>query len=279
MSLLIQGPKQPGNDIGVYLEPLIDDMIDLWDKGVEVYNAYKKDRFKLSAMNFYTISDFPTYGNLSGYGTKGEKRYMGFLKGYVRNRSRPKGSIVEGYVSEEVVSFCTSYIDGIPYIGVPESRHEGRLEGKGTIGCNDVTLNNDDLEQAHFIVLQNMSSIAPYIHEHMLLLKRNNNRQGLHWLEIEHTRTFSNWLRDTVKSRYPNVVAKVTQLVKGEEVLDVVKGEEEEDTFMVVKIFMKIIRFNIMDKSFKEIFDLIDTAHGNIRPWDVHRYTKTLTYV
>nr|GEW39867.1 hypothetical protein [Tanacetum cinerariifolium] len=63
------------------------------------------------------------------------------------------------------------------------------------------------------------------------------------------------------------------------EVLDVVKGEEEEDTFMVVKIFMKIIRFNIMDKSFKEIFDLIDTVHGNIGPWDVHRYTKTLTYV
>ncbi|GKF22735.1 retrovirus-related pol polyprotein from transposon TNT 1-94, partial [Tanacetum coccineum] len=65
------------------------------------------------------------------------ERYMGFLKGYVRNRSRQEGSIVEGYVSEEVVSFCTSYIDGIPDIGVPESRHEGRLEGKGTIGRNN----------------------------------------------------------------------------------------------------------------------------------------------
>ena len=81
------------------------------------------------------------------------ERYMGFLKGYVRNRSRPEESIVEGYISEEVVSFCTSYIDGIPDIGVPESRHEGRLEGKGTIGCNDVTPNNHDLEQAHFTVL------------------------------------------------------------------------------------------------------------------------------
>ncbi|GJY70799.1 uncharacterized protein Tco_0474502 [Tanacetum coccineum] len=140
------------------------------------------------------------------------ERYMGFLKGYVRNRSRPEGSIVEGYVSEEVVSFCTSYIDGIPDIGVPESRHEGRLEGKGTIGRNNVTPNYDDLEQAHFTVLQNMTSIAPYIHEHMSLLKRNNSRQGLHWLETEHKRTFSSWLRDTVKSRYPNVEAEVTQL-------------------------------------------------------------------
>ncbi|GJW40865.1 hypothetical protein Tco_0066710 [Tanacetum coccineum] len=42
MSLLIQGPKQPGNDIDVYLRLLIDDMIDLWGKGVEIYDVYKK---------------------------------------------------------------------------------------------------------------------------------------------------------------------------------------------------------------------------------------------
>jgi hypothetical protein len=27
MPLLIQGPKQPGNDIDVYLEPLVDDLM------------------------------------------------------------------------------------------------------------------------------------------------------------------------------------------------------------------------------------------------------------
>nr|GEU85731.1 retrovirus-related Pol polyprotein from transposon TNT 1-94 [Tanacetum cinerariifolium] len=64
------------------------------------------------------------------------ERYMGFLKGYVRNRSQPEGSIVEGYVLEEVVSFCTSYIDGIPDISVPESRHEGRHKGKVMIRRN-----------------------------------------------------------------------------------------------------------------------------------------------
>ena len=36
MSLLIQGPKQPGNDIDVYLEPLVDDLMELWSKGVKV---------------------------------------------------------------------------------------------------------------------------------------------------------------------------------------------------------------------------------------------------
>ncbi|CAL2260360.1 unnamed protein product [Prunus armeniaca] len=31
LTLLISGPKQPGNDIDVYLEPLIDDLKSLWD--------------------------------------------------------------------------------------------------------------------------------------------------------------------------------------------------------------------------------------------------------
>ena len=72
MSLLIEGPKQPGNDIDVYLALLIDDLKTLCDKGVNVYDAYKKDYFQIRAMIFCTISDFPAYGNLSGYSTKGK---------------------------------------------------------------------------------------------------------------------------------------------------------------------------------------------------------------
>ncbi|KAL4590612.1 hypothetical protein LXL04_003549 [Taraxacum kok-saghyz] len=43
MSLLIQGPTQPGNDIDVYMSPLIDDLKTLWSSGVDVYDAYKKE--------------------------------------------------------------------------------------------------------------------------------------------------------------------------------------------------------------------------------------------
>ncbi|XP_042757967.1 uncharacterized protein LOC111879186 [Lactuca sativa] len=71
MSLLIQGPKQPGNDIDVYLAPLIEDMKNLWSPGVEVYDAYSGENFQLRAMIYCTINDFPAYGNLSGYSTKG----------------------------------------------------------------------------------------------------------------------------------------------------------------------------------------------------------------
>ncbi|GJY75793.1 reverse transcriptase domain-containing protein [Tanacetum coccineum] len=45
--MLPDGPKQPGNDIDVYLAPLIDDLKTLWDKGVKVYDAYKKETFTL----------------------------------------------------------------------------------------------------------------------------------------------------------------------------------------------------------------------------------------
>nr|GEW03499.1 hypothetical protein [Tanacetum cinerariifolium] len=68
-----EGPKQLGNDIDVYLCPLIDDMIDLWETGVNIYDAYKKERFQLFAMIYCTINDFLAYWNLSGYDTKREK--------------------------------------------------------------------------------------------------------------------------------------------------------------------------------------------------------------
>ena len=73
LTMMISGPKQPGNDIDVYLAPLIEDLKKLWEDGVDVFDAYKQESFKLHAMIFTTINDFPAYGNLSGYSVKGHK--------------------------------------------------------------------------------------------------------------------------------------------------------------------------------------------------------------
>jgi hypothetical protein len=62
------------------------------------------------------------------------ERFMGVLKKYVRNRAHPEGSITQGYGTEEVIEFCVDYIPDLSPIGVPESRYEGRLSGKGTLG-------------------------------------------------------------------------------------------------------------------------------------------------
>ncbi|XP_024190649.1 uncharacterized protein LOC112194663 [Rosa chinensis] len=73
LTLLISGPKQPGNDIDIYLQPLIDDLKILWDGVEEVYDGYRKQYFKLKAVLFWTINDYPAYGNLFGSIVKGYK--------------------------------------------------------------------------------------------------------------------------------------------------------------------------------------------------------------
>ena len=60
------------------------------------------------------------------------ERLMKVFRRYVRNRFRPEGGMVEGWLTEETIEFCTSYLD-IKRVGVLESHHEGRLRGKGTI--------------------------------------------------------------------------------------------------------------------------------------------------
>ena len=58
MPVLIQGPKQPGNDIDVYLKPLVDELLLLWkEEGVRVWDEYKQENFDLRALLFVTIND------------------------------------------------------------------------------------------------------------------------------------------------------------------------------------------------------------------------------
>ncbi|XP_024172337.1 uncharacterized protein LOC112178421 [Rosa chinensis] len=66
LTLLISGPRQPGNDIDVYLELLIDDLKLLWEGVRGVYDAIRNENFTLKALLFWTINDFLAYGNLSG---------------------------------------------------------------------------------------------------------------------------------------------------------------------------------------------------------------------
>ena len=41
MPVLIPGPKQPSNDIDVYLKPLIEDLLLLWkEEGVRMWDAH-----------------------------------------------------------------------------------------------------------------------------------------------------------------------------------------------------------------------------------------------
>ena len=72
MPVLIQGLKQPGNDIDVYLRPLVDEFLLLWkNEGVHVWDEYKQENFGPRALLFVTINDWPALSNLSSQSNKG----------------------------------------------------------------------------------------------------------------------------------------------------------------------------------------------------------------
>ncbi|GKD63911.1 hypothetical protein Tco_1306019 [Tanacetum coccineum] len=49
------------------------------------------------------------------------ERYMKKLKGYVRNKAKPEGSIAEGYVAEEALTFSSHYFqDGTTKFNRPD---------------------------------------------------------------------------------------------------------------------------------------------------------------
>ena len=66
LTLLIPGPTAPGNNIDVYLAPLIDDLKDLWAEGIEVYDSFAKENFNLRALLLWSICDYPALGTLFG---------------------------------------------------------------------------------------------------------------------------------------------------------------------------------------------------------------------
>ena len=43
------------HDVDVYLTPLVEDLILLWEKGVDVYDAHRNENFNLRALLFTTI--------------------------------------------------------------------------------------------------------------------------------------------------------------------------------------------------------------------------------
>ncbi|XP_073219724.1 uncharacterized protein [Cicer arietinum] len=70
LSLLIPGPKGPENKLDVYMQPLVEELKELWEIGVKTFDACKKESFQMHVVIMWTINDFPAYANLLGWSTK-----------------------------------------------------------------------------------------------------------------------------------------------------------------------------------------------------------------
>lgn len=94
------------------------------------------------------------------------------LKSYVRNKAQPEGSMAEGYVKDECLTFCSRYFEGIetPFNRPP--RNDETIDGKEMYMLNSagrklgkvdiLELDYKSLAQAHRYVLLNHRKIQPF---------------------------------------------------------------------------------------------------------------------
>ena len=131
LTILISGPKQPGIDIDMFLEPFMQEMEMLWRHGETIYDAFRKD-FICRAIIFVTTNDYPSLFALSGQ-IKGKTEclvcldvtiwvYLDASKKivYLRNRCFLKTS--HKYRSKLFFRFYDNALEIEP---PPERRHNG----------------------------------------------------------------------------------------------------------------------------------------------------------
>ena len=102
------------------------------------------------------------------------ERYMKKLKNYVRNKVRPEGSIAEGYVVDEALTFCSMYFKGVhSKFNRPERNEDAPIQsryltvfksqcrplGKQTI----IPLDEKTRNRAEWYILENCIEIDCYM--------------------------------------------------------------------------------------------------------------------
>ena len=129
-----------------------------------------------------------------------DKQYVKILKGYTKNLHRLEASSVERYITEEVIEFYSEYIEKTKSVGLPESRHDERVGGKGSRGLYVITPSIEDLQQAYLYVLNNSNEVLPYILCHEGLVKKSNPKISKNRVLKEHNKIFLTWFKDTILS-------------------------------------------------------------------------------
>jgi len=122
---------------------------------------------------------------------------MKILKRYTKNLYHPETYIVERYITEESIEFCSKYIEKTKPVGLPESRHEEKEGGKGSRGLHVITLGLEELKQVRLYILNSKIEFMPYIVHHEALVKESNLKMTKNRVLKEHNKTFLNWFKDT----------------------------------------------------------------------------------
>ena len=71
LTLRIPSPYNPKGKIDVYLQPLMDELMLLWNEGVLTYDISKNQNFIIRTALMWTINDFLAYAMVSGWSMVG----------------------------------------------------------------------------------------------------------------------------------------------------------------------------------------------------------------
>ena len=69
--MLVQGPKQPGTDLNLYLQLLKEELETLWKDGANTWDAVAQEYFPMKAAVITTVQDYPGYGYFLGQVVQG----------------------------------------------------------------------------------------------------------------------------------------------------------------------------------------------------------------
>lgn len=102
------------------------------------------------------------------------ERRLYTLKRYLRNRARPEGSIAEGYVADECLTFCSRYMDDVNTVYNKEPRNSAfedldaydvQVFGHGVkfiSACNYGEEDPEEVKKMVWYVLHNSDETAEY---------------------------------------------------------------------------------------------------------------------
>jgi hypothetical protein len=125
------------------------------------------------------VDDIIDLGPTFLHGMMAFERMNGVIKRFVRNRAHPDGSIVQGFLTEECISFCTNYLDVENPVGLPVNKHLGRLDGVGhKTGWRELHVDHctpsrsTDFDRANLVVLQHLEVVDSWLTEHITMIAK-----------------------------------------------------------------------------------------------------------
>ncbi|CAL5433319.1 unnamed protein product [Camellia sinensis] len=118
------------------------------------------------------------------------ERYLMTLKSYMRNRSHPEGSIAQGYLVEECMTFCSRYLHDV------ESKLHRPLRNCD-VNDNPEILMGRALGKGKGFVLDNTTWVQAH-REHREFIKRSHRRLRDYDVDRRHNDEFPKWFNSHV---------------------------------------------------------------------------------